>query len=70
MPTQPEQYTRILPVMNTFPSQESVDLLRQLGVTYVVVDSSRYRNFSDVDRNIQSLGLQLLHVSEMSMFTD
>ena len=60
----PEQYTRILPVMNTFPSQESVDLLRQLGVTYVVVDSSRYQNFSNVDRTIQSLGLQLLHVSE------
>ncbi len=60
----PEQYTRILPAMNTFPSQASVDLLKQLGVTYVVVDSSRYENFSDVDRTIQSLGLQPLHVSE------
>ncbi len=39
---QPEQYSRILPVMNKFPSPESVDLLRQLGVTYVVVDSARY----------------------------
>jgi hypothetical protein len=61
----PEQYARILPVMNTFPSQESVNLLRQLGVTYVVVDSSRYKSFSDVDRSIQSLGLRLLHVSDM-----
>ena len=43
MPTQPEQYRRIRPVMNTFPSQESVDLLRQLGVTYVVVDSTPLR---------------------------
>jgi len=40
----PEQYTRIQPVMDTFPSQESVDLLKKLGVTYVVVDSSRYRS--------------------------
>ena len=60
----PEQYTRILPVMNTFPSQNSVSLLRQLGVTYVVVDSSQYRNFSNVDLNIQLLGLKLLNVSE------
>ena len=60
----PEQYTRITPVMETFPSRESVDLLRQLGVTYVVVDSSRYGSFSDIDRTIQSLGLKLLHVSE------
>jgi hypothetical protein len=61
---QPEQYTRILPVLETFPSQESVDLLRQLGVTYVVVDSSRYQNYSDIDLTIRSLGLQLLNVSE------
>jgi hypothetical protein len=60
----PEQYTRILPVMNTFPSQKSVSLLKQLGVTYVVVDSSQYRNFLDVDQKIQLLGLNLLNVSE------
>jgi hypothetical protein len=61
---QPEQYLRIRPVMNDFPSQQSVDLLRQLGVTYVVVDSSRYENYSEVDSKIQSLGLRLLQVSE------
>jgi hypothetical protein len=61
---QPEQYMRIQPVMNNFPSPESVDLLRQLGVNYVVVDSARYRNFSKIDRTIQSLGLHLLHISE------
>jgi hypothetical protein len=61
----PEQYARIQTVMATFPSQDSVDQLRQLGVTYVVVDSSQYRNFSTVDRKIQSLGLTLIaYVSE------
>ncbi len=60
----PEQYTRIQPVMDTFPSQESVDLLRQLGVSYVVVDSSRYPDFTSVDGKIRSLGLPLLHVSQ------
>ena len=59
----PEQYSRIFPVMNTFPSQKSVSLLTQLGVTYVVVDSSQYRNFLDIDQKIQLLGLKLLNVS-------
>jgi hypothetical protein len=61
---EPEQYRRIRPVMNTFPSQESVNLLRQLGVTYVVVDSTRYGHYSDIDGKIRSLGLPLLHISE------
>jgi hypothetical protein len=60
----PEQYARIQTVMATFPSQASVNQLRQLGVTYVVVNSSHYENFSKVDGKIQSLGLHLLHVSE------
>jgi hypothetical protein len=49
--------------MNTFPSQKSVSLLTQLGVTYVVVDSSQYRNFLDIDQKIRLLGLKLLNVS-------
>jgi hypothetical protein len=61
---QPEQYTRIQPVMKNFPSPESVKLLRQLGVTYVAVDSNRYRDFSKVDQDIRSLGLQFLFSSE------
>jgi hypothetical protein len=60
----PEQYARIGATMDTFPSQDSVDLLRQLGVSYVVVDSPKYENFPDTDRKIQSLGLTLLHISE------
>jgi hypothetical protein len=60
----PEQYERIQSVMATFPSQDSVAQLRQLGVTYVVVDSSSYGNFSEVDGKIRSLGLHMLHVSE------
>jgi hypothetical protein len=56
----PEQYTRIAPVMETFPSPESVDQLRQLGVAYVIVDSSEYADFASVDRAIRSLGLQPL----------
>jgi hypothetical protein len=60
----PEQYTRIQPIMDTFPSPESVDLLRQLGVSYVVMDSPRYQDFQNVTEKIRSLGLALLNVSE------
>jgi len=60
----PEQYARIASTMATFPSRTSVNLLKQLGVSYVVVDSSQYGNFSTVDRKIQSIGLTLLYVSE------
>jgi len=59
-----EQYWRIQPVMNDFPSLESVALLRQMGVAYVVVDSSQYSDYVDIDRAIQSYGLILLQVSE------
>jgi hypothetical protein len=59
-----EQFVRIRPVMNTFPSRESVALLKQLGVTYVVVDSVRYSNFYYVDRDLRAFGLDLLYVSE------
>lgn len=60
----PEQYTRIRPVMNAFPSSESIDMLKTLGVAYVIVDSSNYSDFLLVDQTIQSLGLQLLQICE------
>ena len=61
---QPEQYTRIQPVMETFPSWESVALLKQLGITYVVVDSPRYSDYTSTDQSIQALGLTLVHISD------
>lgn len=61
---QPEQYKRIQPILDNFPSQESVNLLQQLGVSYVVVDTSQYSNFDEVEHAILSLGLTKLHVSE------
>ena len=60
----PEQYERILPIMHDFPSPESVDLLKELGVAYIVVDSHGYSHYNAVDQSIQLLGLRLLHISE------
>jgi hypothetical protein len=60
----PEQFERILPVMEQFPSAESAALLKQLGAAYIVVDSSQYSNYPEVDQQIGELGLKLLNVSE------
>jgi hypothetical protein len=59
----PEQYVRIQPIMDEFPSAQSVDLLKELGVAYVVVDSSAYSDYTAIDRSIQSFGLRLLNIS-------
>jgi hypothetical protein len=59
----PEQYLRIHPVMDDFPDAESVALLKELGVAYVVVDSTAYSNYVSVGRSIQSFGLRLLNIS-------
>jgi hypothetical protein len=55
----PPQYRRIRPVMDGFPDQASVDLLRELNVEYVIVDSSAYDDFSSVRNAIERLGLKL-----------
>jgi hypothetical protein len=60
----PEQYDRIRPIMEEFPSSDSVKLLKELGVAYVVVDSSAYSNYAAIDQNIQALGLRLLNISD------
>jgi hypothetical protein len=59
----PEQYLRIHPVMDEFPTAESVALLKELGVGYVVVDSTAYTNYHAIDTSIQSFGLHLLNIS-------
>jgi hypothetical protein len=58
----PEQYQRIKPVMMNFPDQESIDLLKNLGVEFVLVDSSNYPEFNQVRDSIEKLGLEMLTV--------
>jgi hypothetical protein len=56
----PEQYREIMPVMETFPSEESVALLNELDMTYVLVDKTYYDNIEEVRRTCEVLGLELL----------
>jgi hypothetical protein len=56
----PAQYARIKPVLNEFPNQSSVDLLRELGVEYVLVDPCYYSNADEIRRGIERLGLKFV----------
>jgi hypothetical protein len=56
----PAQYTRIQPVLDHFPDPDSIALLRELGVAYVLVDRSAYPDFPQVEKEIERLGLRLL----------
>jgi hypothetical protein len=52
----PPQYRRIRGIMEGFPSEASAELVRELGVAYVVVDRKRYPEYPTVDAGIRSLG--------------
>ena len=61
---QPAQYIAIKPVMENFPDKDSVVLLRELGIQYILVDSSSYPDFGDVQQRILDLGLVLQTVED------
>jgi hypothetical protein len=54
----PAQYLQIRPVLEQFPTRAGVDLLRDLKVRYVVVDTRQYENFLQFDQQVRALGLQ------------
>ena len=60
---QPEQYLRIRPVLENFPSSdtgsniESVRLLREMGVGWVLFDTRQYPDFAAVRKQVEALGL-------------
>jgi hypothetical protein len=60
----PPQYRRIRPVMAGFPDEDSVDLLRDLGVRYVIVARRKYADRLSLDASIRALGLSLAVESE------
>ncbi|EKD88296.1 MAG: hypothetical protein ACD_34C00626G0003 [uncultured bacterium] len=54
---QPIQYLEIQPILAQFPDEHSVDLLKELGVYYIVVDSAAYPDLSLLKQQASSLGL-------------
>ncbi len=55
---QPEQYLRIRPVLEKFPEPAGVDLLRELGVQWVLFDTGQYAEFATVRAQAEGLGLR------------
>jgi hypothetical protein len=51
------QARRIQPALNSFPDVASVALLRELGVRWVIVDSTQYRDWGTTRAAIEALGL-------------
>ena len=55
----PKQYLEIRPVMEGFPDEASLALLRNLQVKFILVDGTAYEKFIDVQEAIEDLGLEL-----------
>lgn len=56
----PAQYTRISPVLERFPDPESVAVLDELGVQYVLADVDEYPDPLALRRSCEELGLHYL----------
>lgn len=59
----PEQYARLQPRMKSFPDEQSISLLSELGVRYVLVDKASYDDPQLIRKRCESLGLK--YVMEM-----
>lgn len=57
---QPAQYLSIKPTLDQFPASQAVDLLHELGITYIVVDKAAYPDLSILARELKAEGLVLL----------
>jgi len=57
---QTPQYTRIQPVLDRFPAPDSLQLLNELGVQYVIVDTAQYADFPAVEKAVEQQGLRFL----------
>lgn len=57
----PPQYRKISPVLERFPDDESIVLLRQMGVKYVIVDSNAYPDIGLVTQTLEVAGMQFVN---------
>ena len=57
---QPEQYLRIRPVLENFPSSEGAALLRELGVQWALFDTRQYPDFAALRPQVEALGLRYI----------
>lgn len=56
----PLQYRNIKPIMEKFPDENSVNLLQDLQIKYIIIDETAYKNFNNLQEEIHNFGLELL----------
>lgn len=56
----PPQYARIRPIMENFPDEQSVTMLDDLGVGYVLIDQASYGDREAIRKRIEALGLRFV----------
>ena len=54
----PPQLQRVAPILNSFPDRESLALLQDLGVQWVIMDSATYPDFESIETGIEALDLK------------
>ena len=52
------QYERIAPALDGFPDESSVDVLKELGVQYVLLEIDSYEDLSRIVEDAQKLGVR------------
>jgi hypothetical protein len=60
----PPQYLYAAPILDNFPDEHSIPLLQEYQVEYIIVDSTSYENFNDIEKEILSYGLTRLTIQE------
>ncbi|MEN6570510.1 MAG: hypothetical protein ABFD24_01580 [Anaerolineaceae bacterium] len=67
---QPSQYQNIQPTLDAFPDANSIELLHQLKVKYIVVDQSAYSDFASEEALMEKLGLvEMVKMDNEVVFT-
>ena len=61
---QPPQYLYAAPILANFPDEHSIPLLQEYQVEYVIVDSTSYEHFEEIEQQILSSGLERLTIQE------
>ena len=56
----PHQYQAIEPILNSFPDQDSLNMLKELDVEYIVINRNAYDQFPEVEKYLISQELQQL----------
>lgn len=66
----PQNFKDIAPALQKFPDTDSLQVLRERNVQYILVDTTKYPNWQEIQKRIESLGLRQLYAgNEIYVYT-